>query len=515
MKYNIILFTDIPNPDHFTRGYGAYRLASELRKHGYTVLTVDFSSTISMPVYERIIAAAVGPETLFVGFSTTWFPFRETKETNTKYILGAKSRIVDPRVDFDPKVHHWYFNSLTYRAANGHLSEYRDVVKRYNPETKVIVGGAKSSDYVHEDVDNVFIGYSENQLLDYANSLSGKGPRRIFNKVINYDVKGVIGPFDFRNCTTEYVDTDLIMSEELLTMEFGRGCIFNCAFCSFPHRSQNTRDFLKYKETIRKELMDNYTKWGVYKYTINDDTFNDHTEKLIAIKEVIESLPFKPVFAWAYARLDLLARNPEQAQLIKDIGIKEVFYGLETFNDETSKSIRKGGKREKKIEGMRIGKECWGDDITISVGLVVGLPKETRASVNESVEWYITEGHKYVDNFKFNDLTIFPDTGLNQFKVLSDIEKDPEKFGYSFPDPINKPFNWVLNDGSDITTKQEAIQVASESIGRVAPYFNKARRGEWDSFTYYLSEEEDGMASAYHVFVVTNYLPKLLALLEQ
>jgi hypothetical protein len=513
--YNVILFTDIPNPDHFTRGYGAYRLASEIRANGYSVLTVDFSSTINLETFTKIIENSVGAETFFVGFSTTWFPYRKS-ETNSKYIIGAKSKIINPKEDFCPEAQPWYFDSVTYKISQGDLKAYSDIIKNVNAKCKVVIGGAKSSEYVYEPyADNVFIGYSETMIIDYLNSISRRGPIRIFNKVIDYDPKAIGGGFDFKASSTLYVDSDLIMPEELLTMEFGRGCIFNCAFCSFAHRGSDTKDFIKFKETIYNELMHNWTKWGVYKYTINDDTFNDHTEKMQLIKEVIATLPFKPVFPWAFARLDLLARNPEQAQLFKDLNIKEVYYGLETFNNNTAKAINKGGKRERKIEGMRMAKECWGDDIDISVGIVVGLPKDTIQSINESVDWYINEGHKFVDNFKFVDLTIFPDDGTNKYKFLSDIEKDPAKFGYSFPDPDNKPYNWVLDDEGDIKNKQQAVDIMQDCNKRVKPYFHRKKGSEWDNFRYYDTTLSDSAPQAYYDYVTQHYFPKLLTFLNK
>lgn len=509
--YNVILFTDIPNPDYFTRGYGAYRLASEIRKHGYTVLTVDFSSTIDEAVFKKIIDSAVDDTTLAVGFSTTWFPYIK-RETNSKYIIGEKSRIIDPRSDFDPDTHNWYFNSVTYKVSSGELEKFAKIIKDKNAKTKVIVGGAKSSEYVSDPgADNVFIGYSENQIIDYLDSISGKGPRRIFNKVVDYDTKAVIGNFDIRTAITEYVDTDCIMSEELLTFEFSRGCIFNCAFCSMAHRNQDTRDFVKYKEVIRQELMDNWLKWGVYKYTITDDTFNDYTDKLILINDVIQSLPFKPIFAWAYARVDLIGKHPEQAQLLKDIGVKEVYYGLETWNDTTAKIINKGGKKEKKIESMRIAKECWGDEITLSAGIVLGLPEDTVESANEVIEWYQTSGYKIIDNLKFVTLTIFPDDGTNQYKFLSNIEKDPSKYKYEFPDPVAKPYDWVRTGPGNINSRDMANELMSVANKKVKPYCNKSRKGSWDTFKYYATG--DSVPEAYYNFVIQNYFPKLFSII--
>lgn len=515
MKYNVILFTDIPNPDHFTRGYGAYRLASEIRVHGYSVLTVDFSSTINVDTFKDIIENSVGEETYFVGFSTTWFPFRKS-ETNEKYLIGPKSKMSNPKEDFCHESQPWYFDSITYKISRGELKIYRDIVKGVNSNCKVVIGGSKSGEYVHEQyADNVFIGYSESMIIDYLNSLSKKGPRRIFNKVINYDTKAIDGDFDFRNSSTLYVESDLLMPEEMLTMEFSRGCIFNCSFCSFPHRNSDTRDFVKFKETIYNELMHNWTKWGIYKYTITDDTFNDHTEKMQLIKEVIDTLPFKPVFPWAYARLDLISRNPEQAQLFKDLNIKEVYYGLETWNDNTAKSIRKGGNRDKKVEGMRIAKECWGDDINVSVGVVIGLPKDTVQSMRDCAEWYVHEGYRIVDSLKFVDLNIFPDDGLNQYKFLSDIEKDPSKYGYSFHDPINKPYQWKKVDEGDINSKQQAIDLMHELNGITKPYCNRSiAHNNWDVFKFAETSDPGGAPEAYYQYVTSHYFPKLMQYLR-
>ena len=74
--FNVILFTDAPYPHHKIRGYGVHRIASQIRANGYTCLVVDFSSALTFARYKEIIDNSVGPETLMVGFSTTWMPYR-------------------------------------------------------------------------------------------------------------------------------------------------------------------------------------------------------------------------------------------------------------------------------------------------------------------------------------------------------------------------------------------------------------------------------------------------------
>lgn len=477
MTYNVILFSDVPSTEWFSRSYGIYRLATEIRKHGYTVLTVDFTSALSKDEYYKLIKKVVGSETLMVGFSTTWFPYRNSKVKNDRYSVGFKSTGKNEKIDFERDRHAWYYDSLPHNFSQNDAQEWIAPIKEINSSTKIVIGGAKSYEYIDVDVDNVFIGFSEVMIIDYLNSISKKGPRRIFNKIIDYDMKAQDPRFEFKESRTEYVETDLIVQDELMTIEFSRGCIFNCTFCSYPHKNQKTKDFIKYKETIREELMENYEKWGTIRYLIVDDTFNDSVEKLIHIKSVIETLPFKPKF-WAYIRLDLIAAHPEMAQLLKDIGVTEAYYGLETWHDQTAKIINKGGKIQRKIEGMRIAKECWGNDVYVTVGIIIGLPHDTVESIIDSCNWMIQEGHKYVDWLALYSYTLIPPQKNQSYRIQSDIEKDLEAWGYSFPDVENKPFEWVRTGPGDIHTKEQADVLMHDCYKMIEKY-NRPRDQYW------------------------------------
>lgn len=510
-NYDVVLFTDCPSTDWFSRGYGAYRLASEIRSKGYTVLTVDFSSSLDWNTFTKIIDLSVSDETLMVGFSTTWFPYRHKEIKNPRYVVGPKSLGISSEIDFDPIQHSWYYDSLSYHVSHGNIEKYVEYIKQHSRKTKVVVGGAKANEYVMEkSLDNVFIGYSENMIIDYLHSLSGKGPKRIFNKIINYDVKAQIGSFDFNNSQTLYVDTDCIRQNEIMTFEFSRGCIFNCSFCSYPHRNQDTREYVKYKEVIYNELYNNWKNYGVYRYIVTDDTFNDHTEKLLLIREVIQTLPFKPEF-WTYIRLDLVARFPEQAQILKDIGVKEIYYGLEAWSDKTAKRIKKGGSLKKKIEGMKIAKECWGDEVYIVSSIIIGLPEDTIESIEASCKWYIEEGHKYIDLFAYVSLTLYYENDTWDYKFLSDIEKYLDEYKYSFKDPVNQPMEWIRNDSGDICSKEQADNMMVQYNKRVFPYHRESTCWNWKEV---FDRKNDTATNLYYEHVTKYYWPVLLSKLQ-
>ena len=78
MTFDVILVTDTANIEEpkWTRGYGAHRLASHLRIHGYTVLVIDFCSAMTFDHWKDICQYAIGDNTQLVGFSTTWWPYR-------------------------------------------------------------------------------------------------------------------------------------------------------------------------------------------------------------------------------------------------------------------------------------------------------------------------------------------------------------------------------------------------------------------------------------------------------
>lgn len=453
--YNIILCADTAYSYSLARGHGIQRLASELRNRGYSVLLLNYTSTLDLATFEKILDLAIGNETLFVGFSTTFFPYRskEIDATNNRRSVGTRPNQFD---EYNQQEHPWYFESLPYHFTQESTEPWILAVKKRNPKTKFIVGGTKSGEYIEDRlVDHVFIGYSETMMIEFVDSLSGKGKRILFNKVIDYDPGAEKPIWDFRSSRTWYVDEDIVLPGDTLGFEFARGCIFNCAFCSFPLiGKKDVNDFLRYEQSIYDELVENYNRWGTTKYFIVDDTFNDSVDKLELIHRVVKSLPFKLNF-WAYARLDLLNSHPRMAELMYEIGVKEVNYGLETLHPETAKAIRKGNPEVKK-KGVKIARSIWGKEVFIGSGYIVGLPKETQESIRAANQWFLDEGHKYIDELQFNALTLARKMG-NQTIYLSDIEKYSEKYGYT---PLyDRKGGWIKNDGTDIVNRDQCLDL--------------------------------------------------------
>jgi hypothetical protein len=447
--YDIILFGDMPDLQTYGRATGCHRLATELREHGYTVLVIDFSSYINLDRFKKITNLAVGDNTLFVGFSTQWFPF---KMEPGKYSISEPSK---PHNKYQgPEASE---DSIPIYFGKEIPEVLFDHIRAINPKTKIAIGGFKVYMYTHiKGVDNFFVGYSDTMIIDYANSLSGCGPKRVFNSIIDYDKKAQNTDWDFRKSKISYVDESFILPSETLTLEVGRGCRFNCKFCSFPLIGQkNINDYLKHEECLYHELMDNYNKFGTHKYMIVDDTFNDSTEKLEMVNRVVARLPFKPVF-WCYMRLDLITVHPEHITLAKSIGIRTVYFGIETLSKRAGAGIGKGMPASKITATLEKCREVWGDSVWIMGGLICGLPHDAIAEFESSCS-YFDRDDSPVDHLNVTPLRIFRQDEHMKNRFNSDFEINAEKYGYTWPH--DDAWRWVKID-TDIDSYDTACALA-------------------------------------------------------
>lgn len=473
--FDVVLFTDTAEFSTKTRGYGMHRLATHIRERGYSCIVIDFSSAIDYNLYKELLDLTVGPNTLVVGYSTTWMPFRMPGMPPQTMDPGRLSRRATDAQQFDQLENSKFKGTLVTAFGNGDADTWLEYPKTLNPKTKLILGGTKIDMYMDVDLaDHFVIGYAETMMMDLLDSLSGKGKRRLFNRIIDHDQKAQAPVWDFRESKTTYQEYDFITSQEALSLEVGRGCRFKCSYCSYPLIGQkNTNDYLKYEHVLREELLENYNKWGVTRYYIMDDTFNDSTEKLQMFLNVTNSLPFKISF-WCYLRLDLLAVHLEQIQMLKDMGMAQCYFGLETFHTQASKAIGKGMSAQRRKDTLKLCKDIWGDSVNIQSGFMVGLPHESSDSVKETTD-YLIEKDCPIDIAWVFPLSIAGDHELTRYVYKSELDRNYEKYGYYFPNS-EKFWEWYKDDDTDIDSFETAERVSNENAARIK---NKPYRGNF------------------------------------
>lgn len=429
---NIIIFTGsswidsalFKDPDSeifpVLRSIGAYQVAGVLRNQGYTVNVIDYFPYLFHNRYEdllKIVDAVVSDSTLWVGFSSTFFDSYQAIDTHP---LRSEK-----------------------------IADFVSYLKEKNNKLKFVLGGATAwRKEFPTTIDYYVEGYADETVVGLTKYIQGKNPFFMINdQCVTSDRTAV--NFNFSDYKFSWHESDNIMPNEVLPVEVSRGCIFKCSYCSYPLNGKKKLDFIKNPNLLYDHFVENYERFGTTSYMYTDDTHNDSLEKLEHLyNNVYSRLPFKIKFN-AYIRLDLLKAHPEMIGLLKESGISSCFFGIESMNYDANKVVGKGMRLEKTLETLYKVREEW-NDVFLQGAFIVGLPNDTEETIDH---WLglATEPDFPLDHVTINPLHLFKNQGENGY-WYNEIEKSPEKYGYSFASNDS----WISNTG---ITRDRAVEI--------------------------------------------------------
>jgi len=400
MTYDVILLTCLSD-NIWQRAIGPYQLASHLRQNDISVQIIDFTDHFSTDELLYYINKFVGGNTKIIGVSSTFYQrsSEHKKERNEKSWLLGETGILP-----------------------NNIREVLISVKEKYPTIKLAVGGGNSCYFEGDQMFDIVVhGYAEEVFLKYL-----KGKKDLYPKIGKTEIiNGDIEKFDIEHLKHSWAINDLILPNETLPIEISRGCIFKCKFCSYPLNGKKKFDYLRSAELVVEEIVENYEKYGTTNYLFADDTFNDSTYKLEQLHKKITALPFKINFT-TYLRLDLLNAHREQLPLLKELGLRSAFFGIETLHDKTAKFIGKGMASSKvKDFLLELKHDIWKDDISMLCTFIVGLPYETIEVTDQSFEWVKSAGLNSVWGPLFINVN---------HRYRSDLSINYEKYGYKITD---------------------------------------------------------------------------------
>jgi anaerobic magnesium-protoporphyrin IX monomethyl ester cyclase len=183
----------------------------------------------------------------------------------------------------------------------------------------------------------------------------------------------------------------------------GRGCPFNCTFCSHSawklYRCRSV-------DAMINDMVKRHQQCGINTFYISDETFSVHRERVAEFcKRLIRE---KLGFRWlAQTRVNCI--DEDLLKLFKQSGCDLISIGIESADDFTLKKVHKGFNAAQAYETVEmVGRT----GVPLYVNLMTGFPWQTVESVKNDIRFIRTMG-KYIDCFQlFGAVIPYPDTPL-------------------------------------------------------------------------------------------------------
>ena len=273
-----------------------------------------------------------------------------------------------------------------------------------------------------------------------------------WSDLLNDAVNGQLKPLydfvsdspDLRYQPIPLVDKRLMkrfMASNYGTIDCGRGCPFNCSFCTIIN-VQGRKMRVRSAEAIAEALRENWRRRRVNFYFFTDDNFARNTawesifDALIALREI------EQIKVQFMMQVDVLSyKIPNFVAKARQAGCTQVFIGMESINPM---SLKDAGKMQNKAGDYGNLIRAWHDaEIATHVGFILGFPHDTAESLREDFQKLMHEIK--VEQASFFILIPLPGSRDHQEMVKRGDYMDPDYNKYdsmhelmnfpNFPEP--------------------------------------------------------------------------------
>lgn len=311
-------------------------------------------------------------------------------------------------------------------------------VKKFNKDIITFIGGTQTylnpSSFHHESIDYIF-EYTNvdniNQFIEKLETSTISNTSGILSKSNNYESSGIKGRNQYilpdRDSTAKYrKEYSYFGYKPAAIMEFGVGCEKTCDFC-LRWRIEGHKEKLIDLELIKKDLM------NIKEPTIMffDNDFFGNEEKITTFIELVKELKLSKNYI-VYGSVKGIIEYKELIKELRDLGLKAVLVGYESFSDEEIQKYHKKSTIEDNFVAANILKE---------------LKIDAWASFIAHPDWDIDDFkslRKYIKSLRPEISTISPLTPFPNLPMYKDYKdrllydiKDFEK--WSFGQVIIKP----------------------------------------------------------------------------
>jgi hypothetical protein len=214
-------------------------------------------------------------------------------------------------------------------------------------------------------------------------------------------------------------------SGSLSSVDLGRGCPYQCSFCTIIN-VQGRKSRFRSPDDLERIVRENYAQ-GIKRFFITDDNFarNRDWETLFDRLIQLRNGDF-PKIGFTIQVDTLCHKIANFIEKAAQAGVRRVFIGLENINPDNLIAAK---KRQNKITEYREMLQKWRDHGAITyAGYILGFPGDTKQSILRDIE--IIKRELPLDVLEFFFLTPLP--GSEDHKVLwqKGVWMDPDMNKY-------------------------------------------------------------------------------------
>jgi len=283
----------------------------------------------------------------------------------------------------------------------------------------------------------------------------------------------------------------------MVPIEFSRGCIYKCTYCSAPAFLDN---FKEQGNWLRQKPMDMiFEEIKYYRDELNVEYFYFISETFLAIPkrrlmEFLERYSEIKIPFWFNTRPETV--NDKIVQFLEEVGCHRVSIGLECGNENYRKHmLRRPVSNEKMIKACL----CFRDSkIELSVNNIIGYPEENRSMIMETVELN-RKVRAATDAHSCSIFQPYRGTWLNEFCV--------EK-GYWPKDKLASDLNF-----DPCISYPEITHDELKGLHRTFPFYIKFPKKDWPMIAKAESFDKDGenaYQELHEIYQETYFDPKKL-----
>jgi radical SAM superfamily enzyme YgiQ (UPF0313 family) len=271
-----------------------------------------------------------------------------------------------------------------------HVLQICDELKKVLPDCYIVLGGPHASAVARQTmeksaaVDAIVVGEGELTFPDLLASIGSDARiagalRRVRGNIVEVGPRALVEPLD--SLPIPAFDLYRPDNGEEMFLEVGRGCPFQCEFCStapYWHR----RHRVKSPQRILEEIHTVQRLFGTKRVHFTHDLF---TTNQAWVKSVCNTLidAGSPVAWTCSARTDTV--DESLLILMKKARCSAIYFGLESGSERILREIKKDIPLSQSIE---IIATCRRVGITPNAGLIVGFPSEDSASLRDTFAVY-------------------------------------------------------------------------------------------------------------------------------